>query len=95
MKKIIFALLSINASIVFADRLANLQQEKIMCGSYQVKANSTIGDITKYCKPYDVDHDHHNGKVETELEFYASAPHSYDMKCNFIESKLDYCKIDD
>ncbi len=95
MKKIIFALLSINASIVFADRLANLQQEKIMCGSYQVKTSSTIGDITKYCKPYDVDHDHHNGKVETELEFYASAPHSYDMKCNFIESKLDYCKIDD
>ena len=95
MKKIIFALLSINASIVFFFFLANLQQEKIMCGSYQVKASSTIGDITKYCKPYDVDHDHHNGKVETELEFYASAPHGYDMKCNFIESKLDYCKIDD
>jgi hypothetical protein len=34
MKKIIFTLLSINVSIVFADQLTNLQQEKIMCGSY-------------------------------------------------------------
>ncbi|RTL12582.1 MAG: hypothetical protein EKK54_02870 [Neisseriaceae bacterium] len=95
MKKIIFALLFISSSAVFADKLVNLQQEKIMCSNYQLKASSTIEEITKYCKPYDVDHDHHNGKVETELEFYASAPHNYEMKCNFIESKLDYCKIDD
>lgn len=95
MKKIIVALLSLTVSCAFADQMVNLAQEKIMCDKYQVKSSSTIEDMTKYCKPYDTDHDNHGGKIETELEFYATAPHHYDMKCNFIDNKLDYCKIDD
>lgn len=95
MKKIIIGFLFIASSNIFADQMVNLSQVKIMCESYHVTSRSTISEMTKYCKPYDVDHDNHNGKVQTELEFYASSPHHYDMKCSFIESKLDYCQIDD
>lgn len=95
MKIIIIGLLSIGFGCAYADQMVNLSQEKIMCSSYRVTSSSTIGEITKFCKPYDVDHDDHGGKVETELEFYATSPHHYDMKCTFLESKLDYCQIDD
>lgn len=95
MKKLIVGLFLANGSFVFADQMVNLSQDKIMCASYHVTVNSTIAEITQFCKPYDVDHDNHDGKVQTELEFYATSPHHYDMKCTFLESKLDYCQIDD
>lgn len=94
MKKILLGLIALGVTCVYADQMVNLQHDKIMCGNYRISEKSTVNELNKHCKPYDTDHDMENGQKELELNFYSTAPHQ-DMKCIFLDGKLNYCKIDD
>jgi hypothetical protein len=82
----------INFNNETADNKINLANRQLLCGNYQITAQSTLEDLRTYCKIATTDSDLEWYGWKKEAKFHADDG-SY-VKCEFVHDTLKKCKFE-